>query len=493
MFRLDRRSRCVFPSYHYPLFSRLLTVFSHLQGTIKRLTDSAIFVSISGNVDGVVWPLHYADIRLKHPEKKFKHGQTVKARIFSADTEKNRIVLTMKKALLNTELPIVARIEDARVGVLTDATVTKVLDKSVLVDFFGGLRALIPAVEAAENFTTASDLSRIFPVGKVLPVRIISVDSASKRIVASVRQVANASAATSSASAGAATINELDIGTVSSGTISALHDTNLVISLSTPDEAKGVKALLAYPTLARHCGIPVTDLRSTLAAGQQLDDLVIVSKNADKGFVIVGLVPSKSAAALGKSTNGDGEKLTFDSLTPGKLYPGRVASRLPSGVVLVQLAKSQVRGRVALTELSDDYSAVEASELFPVGSNVQVVVIAKEDEQRRVDLSLRASRIKAVQGEVAGDVKDATIDRVEDLKAGQKIRGFVTNVANAGVFVELGREITARVLIKVRLSFVVFLSSPRNWLETNSPLARTGTLRRVRQGVEASLQGWSNG
>lgn len=52
-----------------------------LQGTVKRLTDSALFVSISGNVDGVVWPVHYADIKLKHPEKKFKVGASVKARV----------------------------------------------------------------------------------------------------------------------------------------------------------------------------------------------------------------------------------------------------------------------------------------------------------------------------------------------------------------------------------------------------------------------------
>lgn len=40
-----------------------------------------MFVAISGNVDGVVWPIHYSDIKLKHPEKKFKIGSSVKARV----------------------------------------------------------------------------------------------------------------------------------------------------------------------------------------------------------------------------------------------------------------------------------------------------------------------------------------------------------------------------------------------------------------------------
>ena len=52
-----------------------------IKGTVKKLTDSALFVSISGNVDGVVWPNHYADIMLKHPQKRFKPGGSVKCRV----------------------------------------------------------------------------------------------------------------------------------------------------------------------------------------------------------------------------------------------------------------------------------------------------------------------------------------------------------------------------------------------------------------------------
>jgi len=73
----------------------------------------------------------------------------VDLQIFSADPIRNRVVLTLKKQLITSELPIVSKIEDAQVGLVTQATVTKVNEKSVLVDFFGGLRALIPAAEAA--------------------------------------------------------------------------------------------------------------------------------------------------------------------------------------------------------------------------------------------------------------------------------------------------------------------------------------------------------
>ncbi|BGP31459.1 rRNA bioproteinsis protein rrp5 [Rhodotorula toruloides] len=425
-------------------------VGEEVKGTVKVLRDNALFVSIGGSVDGVVWPLHYADIRLKHPEKKFRPGQAVKARVFSVDPEKNRVVLTLKKQLLQTPHPLVTTLAEAEPGLVTDATVTKVLDKSVLVDFFGGIRALIPAAEAAEAFTDVSDLGRMFPLGKVVTVRILSVDQASSRIVASARQASAPAASTSASSA----IESIDVGTLTTGTISALHETNLVLSLA----EGGIKALLAYPTLARHRGMSVETLKSDLAKGQKLEDLVVVSKNVDKGFVIVGLVPSKSAAATAAASSSapstSQPQLTFDRLEVGALYPGRVTSRLSSGVVLVQLAGSRnasLRGRVALTELSDDYSLVseKGEALFPVGTNVQAVVLAKDDDQRRLDLSLRASRVLSAQDKpLASPPADAPITSVDELKPASKVRGFVKNVANAGVFVELGRDITARVLIK---------------------------------------------
>jgi rRNA biogenesis protein RRP5 len=52
-----------------------------LKGTVKRLTDSALFVSISGDVDGIIWPMHYADIPLKHPSRRFKAGGSIKCRV----------------------------------------------------------------------------------------------------------------------------------------------------------------------------------------------------------------------------------------------------------------------------------------------------------------------------------------------------------------------------------------------------------------------------
>lgn len=52
-----------------------------VKGTVKKLTESSLFVSINGNVDAMIWPNHYADIMLKHPQKRFKPGSHLKCRV----------------------------------------------------------------------------------------------------------------------------------------------------------------------------------------------------------------------------------------------------------------------------------------------------------------------------------------------------------------------------------------------------------------------------
>lgn len=127
-----------------------LKVGQVLEGTVQRLSESALFVNIHGNVNGIVWPLHYSDLRLKHPERKFKVGGVVKARVIGLDVEKNRIVLTLKRSLVNSELPVLSEgIKDAEVGMILHATVHSFIKKDMLVEFIGGIKAFVPVSEAA--------------------------------------------------------------------------------------------------------------------------------------------------------------------------------------------------------------------------------------------------------------------------------------------------------------------------------------------------------
>lgn len=112
------------------------------------MTDKSLFVDIHGSVDGVVYPLHYADIQLKHPERRFKAGGTVRCRILIVEPARSRVVLTLKKSLVDSELSIPAQLDDLKTGTLTPGVVAKILDKGLVVELFGGMKAFVPQSEA---------------------------------------------------------------------------------------------------------------------------------------------------------------------------------------------------------------------------------------------------------------------------------------------------------------------------------------------------------
>lgn len=136
-----------------------------VKGTIKRLTEAGLFVSMSGNIDGVVWPNHYADITLKQPSKRFKPGANIKCRVrliaksassliteasvqvLVVDTDRNRISLTAKKTLVDSALPILSDFDEVKVGIITHAVVFKIHEKHLMVEFYNNLKASVPAKE----------------------------------------------------------------------------------------------------------------------------------------------------------------------------------------------------------------------------------------------------------------------------------------------------------------------------------------------------------
>ncbi|KAF7799308.1 hypothetical protein EIP86_010540 [Pleurotus ostreatoroseus] len=394
-----------------------------MKATVKKLTDSALFLSISGNVDGVVWPNHYADIALKHPQKRFKPGGSVKCRILVVDPARKRVVLTCKKTLVDSTLPIVASMEDAKEGVITHAVVFKTSEKSLQVEFYNNLKAIVPLREASE--TTLSSLSEAFPIGKVVQVRVISVDTESGRIVASIRQ------ASPNFKSAMMAIEDVEIGHSVEGAVSEVQKEKAVISLH-PTQ---VRALLSLNNLANRRGVSVAQLRASLKVGDKIQDLVVTSRNPEKGFVLVAMKPKEKEAVAQKNA------LSIDTVQIGQIVGGRVLRHTRHGA-LVKLT-SRISGMLHPTDACDDY---ESGTPFPAAESViKAAVIAIDKEKKQLTLSTRPSRMHPDQ-EVS--VVDKEVDDLAQLQIGSTVRGFIKSVADHGLFVMLGRGIDARVQIK---------------------------------------------
>lgn len=68
--------------------------------------------------------------------------------MFSIEPARNRVVLTLKKSLVDSPHPVTTSFDEVKLGMVTPGVVAKVLDKGCLVSLFGGLRAFVPMSEA---------------------------------------------------------------------------------------------------------------------------------------------------------------------------------------------------------------------------------------------------------------------------------------------------------------------------------------------------------
>ena len=56
-------------------------------------------------------------------------------------------MLTAKKNLIESNLPIIRNPSDAKAGMLTHGVIYKLLEKSLIVEFYGNVKAIVPMRE----------------------------------------------------------------------------------------------------------------------------------------------------------------------------------------------------------------------------------------------------------------------------------------------------------------------------------------------------------
>ncbi len=262
-------------------------------------------------------------------------------------------------------------------------------------------------------------------MGKPVKVRIISVNAEKGNITASIRR------ATPNFDIKVADISAVEIGTNVEGVITEIHKDNAVLSL----KESNIRALLSLKNLANHRNLSLSQLQTSLTVGEELQELVVVTRNPEKGIVIVAHRPKT------KPTLEHRQVPTMETVEIGQLVGGRVLRHFLGGTVLKFSGK--ITGTLHPTDASDDYGIGIA---FPVlDSIVRAAVISFDKDKKHLVVSTRASR---TQPEDHPPIVDREINGVEELKVGETVRGFVKNIPEHGLFVSIGRSIDARVQIK---------------------------------------------
>ena len=243
---------------------------------------------------------------------------------------------------------------------------------------------------------------------------------------------------------------QVEVGEMVQGVVAQVHPEQVLLTLR-PSQ---LNALLSLSSLSNHRAMTIENLRSSLRPGEQLEDLVVVSKNATTGLLIVA--NKRKGAAAGPSTLSGISKPSrgIDAIKTGQIVSGQIISHTPQGW-MVQLG-TNLRGQIHPCDVADDLSeTAKGKRALTLDQDIKAYVLHNDRRTRMIDLSTRPSRLAL---ENAGPIVDPEIEGLQDLKQGQKVRGLVKNVSDHGLFVSLGRDVTARVMIKELFDEVSFFS-----------------------------------
>ncbi|CAD6934448.1 unnamed protein product [Tilletia controversa] len=403
-----------------------VVVGDEVRGTITNADEHKIVVDIGGAHNGIVFPSHFSDIQLKSKKAlaKYKPGLSVKARVWAVNPAKNRIVLTLKKSLLQSDLPVVSSLKDARAGDITHAVVSRLPDPTrnqagkggaggLLVDLYGGLRAFIPAKETSESSTstevvTAEDLNTRFFDGKVVKVRLTHIDYETGRLMASLRLTRPApktpAKTPAPSSAREPVINEaadLFVGSKYSGFVRAIADGGLTVDLGKNVQAR-VRVREAVDVLT-------SKWKDEFEVGKPVEGRIVsINKNGNKTVIDMTLRTPKEDLAKQRqqdkkdkskkaaAANGKKAQLPFqhglNEFKKGQKVKCFVKSIKEEIGLFLQIEKAgtNVSGLCHKSEVADNGSP-EAVKAYSVGDRVKAIILKVHGEDKKVSFGLKPS------------------------------------------------------------------------------------------------------
>jgi len=151
-------------------------------GRVSNLCDFGAFVDLGG-ADGLIHISELSWRRVKHPREVLKVGDEVEVYVLRVDREKKRIGLSLRRLQPD---PWTLADEKFYVGQIVKATITNIVNFGIFARIDDGIEGLIHISELSDE--PFDDPREIVHEGDVLPLKILSIDTARQRIALSLRR-----------------------------------------------------------------------------------------------------------------------------------------------------------------------------------------------------------------------------------------------------------------------------------------------------------------
>lgn len=270
-----------------------VTIGAVVKGKIEKLLIGpsgldGLIVALADGITGLVPSMHFADTALQFPEKKFREGMTVSARILSVNPEKRQIRLTLKKSLLNSESAIWKDYDSIVAGAQSPGTIVNLKPHGAVVQFYGSVRGFLPVSEMSEAYI--KDPSQHFRLGQVVNVHALSVDSSLEKLAVSCKDPSTFTETYKKA------FESIHPGLLVTGTVFEKSSDDLLLKL----DDYGLVARLNLDHVVDGSPSKQSSTLSKIRVGQKLNELLVLDIQRTRRLIRVsGRASLKKAAKQG--------------------------------------------------------------------------------------------------------------------------------------------------------------------------------------------------
>ncbi|KAL8939535.1 MAG: hypothetical protein Q9211_002692 [Gyalolechia sp. 1 TL-2023] len=436
------------------------------KGSIQKLLVdengiNGLIVSIGEGITGLVPEIHFSDIHLQHPERKFKEGASVTARVLSKLTAKRQLRLTLKKTLINSDSAIWSSYDTLRPDAEAPGTIVKIMSSGAVVQFYGPVRGFLPVSEMSESYI--DDPTKHFRTGQVIKVRILSIDRAEKRMIVSCKAPSVVGTTQQEH------LQNLAVGSSVTGTVSEKANDAIIIDL----EGSGLKAILPFEHLIDGSTQKLSSAAKRIRVGQKMSDLVVLDKAEGKRLVQISSKPSLvKAARSGKLIR------SFEDVHEGAEVDGYVNSVTATGV-FVHFAGG-TSGLLLKTQLPDDAISLPH---FGMRRNqsISARVLSVDHAQQRFLLTMKpkaATKEETAQAKGAGsslgdgllsDPVDGVSSTIDDFSFGKMTKARINSVKDTQLNVHLANGVQGRIDVSEVFDNISDIKDRKNPLKSFRP------------------------
>ncbi|XP_030132204.4 protein RRP5 homolog isoform X2 [Taeniopygia guttata] len=371
-----------------------------VQGKVLSLKPIGMQVKVADGIRGLVPSLHLSDVILKQPEKKYNIGDEVKCRVLECNPEGKKLILTLKKSLVQSKLPVLSNYEDAKPGLITHGFVVCAREFGCIVKFYNDVKGLVPKNELGSEPISCPD--KVFYEGQVLKVMVLKCEPQQERLLLSFRL----SSKPGPEDKWKCTPKEkqevkYQIGEIVDVRILKKKDNGLEVSIL--EDEDNVVAWIPMLHLSDFVDISKL-LWHCLREGDVLPRVMYLSAKGEH------LILSRKSAVISAVQE---EKVVrnFSEIQPGMLLTGYVRNVMPFGV-FVEFPFG-VTGLAPKVSMSDKF-VTDTKDHFVVGQTVIAKVMSTDEEKQRVLLNLKVSECSS--GDSASESFDLLNQYFKELK-----------------------------------------------------------------------------